>query len=161
MATAQWIRSTLQQRGVAFEELHHPEAFTAQRVAQAEHVSGHRVAKVVVVMADGRPVELVLPASRRVSLDRVRQELGAKEVRLASEEEMARFFTGCEVGAMPPLDDGGHVPVVVDRSMCVEGDIVIQAGTHEDAIRLRCNDWVRVVGPRVASFCEEPAATTA
>jgi Ala-tRNA(Pro) deacylase len=69
MATATWIRQELDQRGVAYQEMHHPEVYTAQEVAQREHVSGHRVAKVVCVIADGRPIELVLPASRRVNLD--------------------------------------------------------------------------------------------
>src|SRR3712207_7396677 len=52
-------------------------------------VSGHRVAKVVGVLADGRPVELILPASRRVMLDRVREVLGAAEVR--SEEHTSEL----------------------------------------------------------------------
>src|SRR3712207_1568386 len=103
MSTATWIRNELEQRGVAYEEVHHPEAYTAQQVAQCEHFSGHRVAKVVVVMADGRPVELILPASRRVNLDRVRQLLAAREVRLATEPEMERYFPDCETGAIPPL----------------------------------------------------------
>jgi Ala-tRNA(Pro) deacylase len=49
------------------------------------------LAKVVVVMADGRPVELILPASRRVNLDRVRTVLHAHEIRLATEAEMGKF----------------------------------------------------------------------
>src|SRR5437667_12026780 len=100
---ATWIRDELQQRGVAFEERHHPEAYTAQAVAQREHVSGHRVAKVVIVIADGRPVELILPASRHVVLERVREVLGAESVRLATEAEMQQYFTDCEVGAIPAL----------------------------------------------------------
>ena len=58
MATATWIKTMLEKRGVAYEELHHRVAFTAQEVAQSEHVSGHCLAKVVVAMADGQPVEL-------------------------------------------------------------------------------------------------------
>jgi Ala-tRNA(Pro) deacylase len=85
MATATWIRSELDQRGIPYEELHHLDAYTAQEMAQREHISGHRVAKVVGVMADGRPVELILPASRRVMLDRVRALLGADTARLATE----------------------------------------------------------------------------
>src|SRR5438128_11656271 len=114
MATATWIREELDRQGVAYQELHHSDAFTAQEVAQREHVSGHRVAKVVCVMADGRPVELVLPASRRVTIDRVRELLGAREARLASEEELERCFTGCEVGAIPALRHWGDVPVLMD-----------------------------------------------
>lgn len=56
MATATWIRNRLAERGVDFEELHHDEVYTAQQMAQCEHVTGHRVAKVVVVMADGQQI---------------------------------------------------------------------------------------------------------
>src|SRR5438874_8880917 len=103
MAIATWIRDELNQRCVPYAELHHPEAFTAQQVAQFEHVSGHRVAKVVCVMADERPVELILPASRRVDLPWVRQLLGARQLRLASEMEMQECFCDCELGAIPAL----------------------------------------------------------
>jgi Ala-tRNA(Pro) deacylase len=146
-------------RGIPFEELQHPAVYTAQEVAQREHVSGRRVAKVVVVMADGRPVELILPASRHVDLERVREVLNANAVRLATEEEMAHVFTECEVGAIPALRQWRGVGVLMDRSLSVEGDIVLQAGTHTDAVRLRFRDWYELVGPQVASFSEpaEPA----
>jgi Ala-tRNA(Pro) deacylase len=157
MATPEWVRKVLRMRGVPFEELHHREAFTAQEVAHLEHFSGHRVAKVV-VLADGRPVELVLPAARQVRLDRVRAALGAGEVRLATEEEMAKFFTDCEVGAVPPLRHWQGVDVLMDRSLEVEGDILFQAGTHADAVRLSFRDWYALVRPQGASFSEPAEA---
>jgi Ala-tRNA(Pro) deacylase len=152
MATPNWIRKTLELRGIPFEELHHPEVYTAQEVAQREHISGHRVAKVVVVMADGRPVELILPASRRVNLDRVRTVLQAREVRLASEAELERHFTECEVGAIPALRHWKDVKVLMDRSLKVEGNILFQAGTHADAVRLNFRDWYEMINPQVATF---------
>jgi len=154
MATPQWIRSMLQLRGIPFEELHHAEVYTAQGVAQREHVSGHRVAKVVVVMADGRPVELILPASRHVKLDLVRNVLQACDVRLASEAEMEKNFADCELGAVPPLRHWKDVTVLMDRSLNVEGDILFQAGTHTDAVRLNFRDWYELVHPQVATFSE-------
>jgi len=154
MASPYWVRKMLELRGIPFEELHHPEAYTAQEVAQREHVSGHRVAKVVVVMADGAPVELILPASRHVSLARVRELLKAGAVRLATEDEMARYFTGCEVGAIPALRQWKNIAVLMDRALKAEGDIVFQAGTHSDAVRLRFRDWYDMVSPQVASFSE-------
>jgi len=154
MATTTWIKNMLQQGGVAFEELHHSEAFTAQEVAQREHITGHRVAKVVVVMADGKPVELVLPASRRVELERVRQILGSADARMASEKEMERYFTDCEVGAVPPLPHWENIPVLMDSTLRAADEIVFQAGTHEDAVRLRFSDWYEIVNPRVDTFTE-------
>jgi Ala-tRNA(Pro) deacylase len=148
-------------RGIPFEELHHSEVYTAQEMAQREHVSGHRVAKVVVVMADGRPVELILPASRHVVLDRVRTVLHAHEIRLATEEEMEKFFTDCEVGAIPALRHWKDVAVLMDRSLNVGGDIVFQAGTHADAVKLNFRDWYELVHPQVATFSEPAEAVHA
>jgi Ala-tRNA(Pro) deacylase len=152
MATPMWLRATLRLRSVPFEELHHPAAYAALEVARSEHFSDDRMAKVVMVMADGRPVELILPASRYVNLVRVRGLLNARAVRLASEEEMEMYFTGCEVGAVPPLRHCADIPVLMDRSLLVEGPILFQAGTHEDAVRVDFNDWFEMVRPRVADF---------
>lgn len=154
MATAQWIKNMIEQRGVPYEALHHPEVFRAQEVAECERVSGHRLAKVVVALADGRPVELILPASRRVVLERVRELLGANEIRLASEAEMERLFTDCEVGAVPPLPHGAGVLALMDASMRVDGDIWFQAGTREDVVRLKFEDWLPLVNPRIESFSQ-------
>ena len=154
MATPSWIRKMLELRGIPFEELHHPEVYTAQEVAQREHVSGHRVAKVVVVIADGRPVELILPASRHVNLERVRTVLHARDIRLATEAEMEKCFADCEVGAIPALRYWKDVDVLMDRSLSVEGPILFQAGTHADAVRLNFRDWYEMVQPQVASFSD-------
>jgi len=158
MATPFWIRKMLELRGIPFEEVHHREAYTAQEVAQREHFSGHRVAKVVVVMADGRPVELILPASRHVNLDRVRTVLHAHEIRLATEPEMERYFTDCEVGAIPALRHWKDVDVLMDRSLNVEGQILFQAGTHTDVVRLNFRAWYEMVNPQVATFSEPEVA---
>jgi Ala-tRNA(Pro) deacylase len=156
MATATWIRDELNRRGIAYQELHHPDAYTAQEVAQGEHVSGHRVAKVVCVLADGRPVELVLPASRRVMLDWVCDLLGATDCRLASEEEVARHFTDCEPGAIPALRHWRGVDVLMDGHLRCDSDIYILGGTHRDAIRMGFDDWFGLVNPRV-ELLSEPA----
>lgn len=157
MATATWVQHELEQSGVPFRELHHDEAYTAQAVAEREHVSGHRVAKVVVVIADGRAVELVLPASRRVDLCLVRDRLGAGEVRLATEAELQQRFADCEIGAIPPLRHWRDVEVIMDASLRVDGDILFQAGTHCDAVRMGFNDWFHIVDPRVELFSEPEA----
>jgi Ala-tRNA(Pro) deacylase len=154
MSAAAWIKDMLEKRGVAYEEMHHRAAFTAQEVAQSEHISGDSLAKVVVVVADGQPVELILPASRRVVLDRVRELLGASEIRLASEAEMEQIFTDCETGAIPPLRHWKDVAVLMDASISCAHELVFQAGTHEDAICLNFQDWIGLVNPRVEFFSE-------
>jgi Ala-tRNA(Pro) deacylase len=154
MAAAHWVKTLLEERGVAFTETHHQLAFTAQEVAQQEHVTGHRLAKVVIVLVQGQPVELVLPASRRVVLDRVQQMTGTSQVRLASEAEMDRVFTDVETGAIPALRHWKDVDVIMDETMKVDGKIILQGGTHEDTVELDFHDWYNLVSPRVGAFTE-------
>ena len=99
-------------------------------------------------------VELVLPASRRVMLDRVGQLLGSRECRLATEAEMDRYFTDCETGAIPALRHWKGVDVIMDGHLRVEGDIYILGGTHRDALRVPFDEWFAMVNPRVELLSE-------
>ena len=145
----------LELRGIPYEELHHAGAYTAQEVAQREHFSGHRVAKVVVMTANDRPVELVLSASRHINLDRVRHMLPRDRCApWPQRKKWRRSSRTANSGAVPPLRHWRDVDVLVDRLLPVEGDILFQAGTHEDAVRLRFHDWYEMVKPQVATFSE-------
>ena len=95
-------------------------------------------------MYDGRPVELVLPASRHGDLTRVRTVLHANDVRLAKEEEIKRFFIDCEPGAVPPLRHWKDIDVLMYRSLNLDGKILF-AVTHQDAVRLYFRDWYEIV----------------
>jgi len=152
------LEGYLRENSVPFELQHHPLAFTAQAVAESEHVSGRLVAKVVMVYADGKLTMLALPAPARVDLKRAVAELGVKEVRLAREEEFAAAFPDCDVGAMPPLGNLYGVPTFVDRSLTEDESIIFQAGTHTDTVRLAYKDYERLVKPVVAEFAHRPAA---
>ena len=59
------LQSVLDQMGVNYRVSHHPTAYTAQMLAEAEHVPGRKVIKPVVVQADGEFVMCALPASYR------------------------------------------------------------------------------------------------
>jgi len=89
--------------GVPFQMQHHTRVFTAQEVAATEHIPGKQLAKVVMAVADGKPVMLALPASHRVDRTKAAAVLGVREVRLAEGQEFAATFPNCEVGAMPPV----------------------------------------------------------
>lgn len=135
---------------VSFSEQEHRKAYSAQQIAEMEHVPGDQFAKVVMVMADGRPVMTVVPATRWLRLEQASSALGAEEVRLANEWEFAPLFPDCEVGAMPPFGNLYDVPVYVDEALTSEDEIVIQAGTHRDTMRLRYRDFERLAHPVVA-----------
>jgi len=95
---------------------------------------------------------LALPASHRVDLAHLGAAIGAKEVALAGERELAAAFTDCEVGAMPPFGNLYGIRVYVDRLLTQEKRIVFQAGTHTDTISMAYADYARLAQPKVANF---------
>ena len=149
------LEAYLRESKVPFQVVHHPLAYTAQEVAAAEHVPGQMLAKVVMVFADGKMVMLALPAPLRVDVGKAAGALGAKEVRLAHEEEFAAAFPDCEVGAMPPFGNLYDVPVYVDKTLTEDVDIVFNAGTHTDTISLKYADFERLVKPALAEFAHQ------
>src|SRR5271165_3664119 len=58
----------LNDKNVTYEILHHPEAFTAQTIAAAEHIKGRHHARVVMVTSGGEHLMTVLPADRKVGI---------------------------------------------------------------------------------------------
>ncbi len=133
---AEQVRRLLRERGLAYETSEHREVFTAQDLAAALHVPGARVAKVVLLMADGHLVMAVLAAPDHIGLIRAREALGADEVRLAGEAEFAAVFPDCEVGAAPPFGDLYGMPTYLDRRLIGAESIVFAAGSHRQAMRL-------------------------
>src|SRR5512138_3684698 len=96
------VQDYLDQQGVHYRLSRHDTTYTAQDLAAAEHIPGRRVIKPVLVKADGHFVLCALPASHRVDLDTLRDQLQAEDIQLADESEMQQVCADCEVGAEPP-----------------------------------------------------------
>lgn len=144
------VESFLQERGIGYEKHTHTVTYTAQALAGAEHVSGYMVAKPVVVKGAGGFAMCVLAAPQHVDLKRAADALGEPEVRLATEAEMAELFSGCELGAEPPIGAMFNMTTVMDTQLKRDEHLVMQAGTHTAAIKLRREDWESVCAPVVA-----------
>jgi Ala-tRNA(Pro) deacylase len=142
----------LAEKGIAFQSFEHPPAYTAQEVAAEEHVSGNLIAKAVVVHANGKYALCALPASYKLDMAKVAKALKAQTVRLADEGEMAELFPDMEVGAEPPMGQLWNLPTLVDRHLAEDDEIVFQAGTHRNAIRMRYSDYEALTKPKVADL---------
>ena len=138
----------LNESKVRYEILHHPEAVTAQRIAQAEHVKGRHHAKVVMIKSGEQRLMAVLPADHQIDLEKVGKIIG-KTASLDSEKEFKSLFPDCAIGAMPPFGNLYGLPTYVDKSLAAQDYIVFEAGTHSDAIKLRYRDYEKIVKPQV------------
>jgi len=138
----------LNENKVRYEILHHLEAVTAQRIAQAEHVKGRHHAKVVIVKSGEQHVMTVLPADHQIDLKKIGKAIG-KAASLAGEQDFKSLFHDCAIGAMPPFGNLYGLPTFVDKRLAQEDYIVFEAGTHTDAIKVSYRDYEKIVKPRV------------
>jgi Ala-tRNA(Pro) deacylase len=140
---------------VSYEVYNHPLAYTAQEIAQRQHVSGNQMAKVVMLKVDGNLVMAVITGSQRVDLPTARESLGAQEVGLATEDEFIAKFPDCEIGSMPPFGNLFSLPVYVDPVVIKDESIYFNAGNHIQTIRIRSKDFERIVKPQVLRLVED------
>jgi Ala-tRNA(Pro) deacylase len=146
------LQKYLDEHKIKYQVLTHSTAYTAQEVAQLQHVPGKMVAKVVMVKKENRtPVMLVLPASHKVDFAHLGEVLGTR-AELEQEREFRDLFAGCETGAEPPFGNLFNLETVVDASLARDEEIVFNAGSHWQTVRMRYDDYARLVHPRVAQF---------
>lgn len=150
------LEQYLRQEQVPYQIQHHPVAFTAQQIAESEHISGKKVVKSVVVLADHNLVLLALPAALRVDLEKVRSLLRARDVRLAQEDEFEAAFPDCEIGTMPPFGNLYHMAVYVDPGLSRQETIVFPIGTRTETMSLKYADFERLVHPVLSEFALKP-----
>lgn len=125
----------LTKRGIRFEVLPHARATSAMEEARALGADAEEVVKTVVLdIGTGHALALV-PASRRLDLDLVRDALDDPTAHLADERELERDFPEFELGALPPLPSLLHVPVVIDPHVLHHRTITFSAGTQRESVR--------------------------
>jgi Ala-tRNA(Pro) deacylase len=133
----------------------HRSASTAEALAHKEHVPDENVAKPVLIKADGVFCMCVLPADRMIDLKMLGSQIGAKNISLASEEEMVDLFPDCEVGTEPPFGIIYGIDTYMDRSLENDKYIVFQGETHETAISMSMEEYERLAYPQIMDFAVE------
>jgi Ala-tRNA(Pro) deacylase len=146
------LREFLDSQKVKYVTMNHSPAYTAQEIAASAHVRGKDLAKTVMVTLDGRMAMAVLPASRKVGFDLLREASGTENAQLASEQAFRDMFPGCEVGAMPPFGNLYGMDVYVSKLLSKDEEIAFNAGSHTELIRMGYKDFENLVKPKVAKI---------
>jgi Ala-tRNA(Pro) deacylase len=146
------LRRFLDENGVKYVTISHSRAYTAQEVAASAHIPGRELAKTVMVKIDGKMAMAVLPASYKVDFNQLCEEIGGCKVELASEKEFKDLFPECEVGAMPPFGNLYDMPVFAAKTLAEDKEIVFNAGTHTELVRMEYKDFERLAQPKVVHF---------
>ena len=130
-------RRFLEEHEVPHRVIAHPATYTADADARAAHLPLEQTAKSVVVSCGDIDALAVIPASRRLDLDKLGAALGGRApVGLADEAQMAEAFPAFDIGAEPPIGPLVNAPVVIDKSLLSHDEVVCAGGDHQHSLLL-------------------------
>jgi len=82
----------------------------------------------------------------------VKRATNANTVSLATEDEFRDIFPDCEAGAMPPFGNLYGMDVYAEEKLAEDKEIVFNACSHQELIKLEYKDFERLVKPRIGKF---------
>ena len=144
MGIALTMQEYLEDNHVPYDVARHSKTGSSAMTAEASHVPGNALAKGVVLKWDGSYLLAVLPASRHVDLDKVRELVGEKVV-LATEDEASSLFPDCDTGAVPIFGEPYRVACVVDERLKGRDDIWFEGGDHRTLVHVTGENFGRLM----------------
>ena len=149
------LTEALDRAGIAYEVLEHEPTDRAAEEASALGLDPREVAKTIVVTTAEENYRVLLPASERIDMHKLRDLLDAgKELHFLTEGALGRDYPEFELGAVPPLG-GRDDEVIVDRGLADLGQIVFEAGSHNRSVRVSTSELVSATAARVADVCAD------
>ena len=161
MALPPSLTAALKRERMPYLVFRHPPAYTAQETAAISHTPGRCAVKVVICIADGLPVQALVPAHYQVDLERLRIIACVETLRIAIEEEVAALYPDFEVGAAPPFGTMYGHRVFVEQCFVGEPEMVFNAGTHTESLCMHYSDFAEMVKPVVGAFGVRPGRSRA
>jgi Ala-tRNA(Pro) deacylase len=79
---------------------------------------------------------------------------GARQISFASEADFRGRFPDCEAGAAHPFGNLNGMTVYVDTAIAAQDEFLFTAGRHDEIIRMRYDDFEKLVVPRLGKFTE-------
>lgn len=143
------LKEFLDNHHVNYSCINHSPGFTAQEVAASAHISGKQLAKTVIVKIGKQFAMVVLPANEHVNFAALKEIAKGASVDLAKESEFKAKFPECEAGAQPPFGNLFDMPVYVSNHLVDYDQIIFNAGTHSELMKLAYRDFERLVHPEV------------
>jgi Ala-tRNA(Pro) deacylase len=135
MGIAKRLEWYLDAAGVDYEVLPHPRSSYSAQTARRSRIPLYCLAKPVLLEDEYGYVMAIVPAARRVDIDRLGNQLH-RTLELATEAEVDDLFQDCDAGAMPALGTPYKIPTVYDDSLTGLSDVYFEAGDHDDVVHM-------------------------
>jgi Cys-tRNA(Pro)/Cys-tRNA(Cys) deacylase len=118
---------------------------TGLQAAEALGVEPGRVLKTLMAEVDDRPVCVVIPSDREVSMKKLASVFAGKAANMMRPADAERL-TGYHVGGISPFGQKKRVPVAIERTALIHTTIFVNGGQRGLQIEIDPNDAVLAAG---------------
>ncbi len=155
MSRATRATRMLEQAGIVFTIHNYDYDGEADRIGlQAAEALGEapaRVLKSLMALVDGKPVCVIVPSDREVSMKRLAAAFGGKSAQMMKPADAERL-SGYKVGGISPFGQA-RVPQAAIEEQAMAHDLVfINGGQRGLQVRLDPRDVVKILNARVAAL---------
>ena len=143
----------LSKAGIAFTLHEYAYDPNAERIgmqaAEALNEAAHRVLKTLTAEVDGKPVCVVVPSDREVSMKKLAAAFGGKSASMMKPPDAERI-TGYHVGGISPFGQKRLVPTAIEETALAEALVYINGGQRGLQVRLAPADALAVLKAKAA-----------
>ncbi len=137
---------------VSYQLFEHRPVFTSDEAARVRGTRPEQAAKALFFFGDSKPLMIVLPGNRKVETKNFKKLFRVRDLSLVPPEQVEILTNGVKVGAVPPFGNLFKLPVFVDKSLTINKEIVFNAGLHTRSIKMKYQDFERLVDPTIGDF---------
>ncbi|OHV26691.1 Cys-tRNA(Pro) deacylase [Rhizobium sp. RMa-01] len=114
------------------------------QAAKALGEEPHRVLKTLMAEVDGKPVCVVVPSDREVSMKKLASAFGGKSANMMKPADAERL-TGYHVGGISPFGQKKTVPTAIEEAALAEPLVYINGGQRGLQVRLDPKDALKAL----------------
>lgn len=140
---------------IKYRPIVHKTVFTAYDAAATMGAKLGEIAKSIHIVADKKNIIVVLPASKRLNLAKLKKIFKAKKIEIAKEKLMTKVFNIKKGTVVPFAALHKDIDIFVDKTLAKAKRVVASAGTFEDSLDMKAKDFLKAVGGKLADFAQK------
>lgn len=123
------------------------------QAAEALEQDPRCVFKTLLVVADSKPICVVVPSAKQISMKKLAGSVGAKSARMMESAEAERL-TGYHVGGISPFGQRKKIPIIFAQEAVEEENLYINGGQRGMLVKLTPNDAIAVTTAHIADITQ-------
>jgi len=129
-------------------------ARTAAMAAASLVLDQSEIGKTLIVEADGNPLVVMIPGSRRLDVRKLKAITGASRIKLVEPQD-AVSLTGYILGSIPPLAHANEMPVYIDLRLLSIPIIYTCGGQTNAVLKIKPTDLISAGNAQIVDIADD------